>query len=159
MIHQVKPNPQLLDQQTFSERLASATSAIGTNRTWRDVRRESGMRGKSDIICGRHVACLRRLSLDDPIALGARLRGVISGSGLPVFSALNIAMRAIMTMLPLRRRRSGIPWRPANACRYARANPAYPWHALGYFENALNARSSRSFTGGLMARIFKLPMF
>ena len=30
MIHQAKSNPQLLDEQIFSERLASAISAIGT---------------------------------------------------------------------------------------------------------------------------------
>jgi hypothetical protein len=29
MIHQAKSNPQLLDEQIFSERLASAISAIG----------------------------------------------------------------------------------------------------------------------------------
>lgn len=31
-------------------------------------------------------------------------------------------------------------------------------HALGYFENALNARASRRFMGGLRARIFQLLM-
>jgi hypothetical protein len=34
MIHQAKSNPQLLDEQIFSERLASANSAIGTFQTW-----------------------------------------------------------------------------------------------------------------------------
>jgi hypothetical protein len=32
MIHQAKSNPQLLDEQIFSERLASAISAIGPQR-------------------------------------------------------------------------------------------------------------------------------
>ena len=32
MIHQAKSNPQLLDEQIFSERLASAISAVGVRR-------------------------------------------------------------------------------------------------------------------------------
>jgi len=32
MIHQAKSNPQSLDERIFSERLASAISAIGTSR-------------------------------------------------------------------------------------------------------------------------------
>ena len=32
MIHQAKSNPQLLDEQIFSERIASAISAIATIR-------------------------------------------------------------------------------------------------------------------------------
>ena len=35
MIHQAKSNPQLLDEQIFSERIASAISAIGTFATCR----------------------------------------------------------------------------------------------------------------------------
>ena len=38
------------------------------------------------------------------------------------------------------------------------ANPAYPWHALGYFENALNASASRRFASGLSAPISELLM-
>jgi hypothetical protein len=34
MIHQAKSNPQLLDEQIFSERLASAISAIAHLRHW-----------------------------------------------------------------------------------------------------------------------------
>jgi hypothetical protein len=37
MIHQAKPNPQLLDEQIFSEQLASAISVIGPFETWRLV--------------------------------------------------------------------------------------------------------------------------
>jgi hypothetical protein len=38
--------------------------------------------------------------LDDPIALGALAAWVISGSGLPAFKALNMAMCDIITMPP-----------------------------------------------------------
>jgi hypothetical protein len=34
MIHQAKSNPELLDEQIFSERLASAISAIGPYTAW-----------------------------------------------------------------------------------------------------------------------------
>jgi hypothetical protein len=34
MIHQAKSNPQLLGEQIFSERLASAISAIGPEQTF-----------------------------------------------------------------------------------------------------------------------------
>jgi hypothetical protein len=48
MIHQVKPNPQLLDQQIFSERLASGTSAIGTESKWALTAGMSAVEGKAE---------------------------------------------------------------------------------------------------------------
>jgi hypothetical protein len=38
MIHQAKSNPQLLDEQIFSERPASTISAVGTKLPTRDIR-------------------------------------------------------------------------------------------------------------------------
>jgi hypothetical protein len=69
MIH----NAQLFDEQIFSERLASAISAIGTFRTQRDVRAASVMRSKADIMTlsaaeiaiglGGHLSRLRNSSI------------------------------------------------------------------------------------------------
>jgi hypothetical protein len=53
MIHQAKSNPQLLDEQIFSERLAFAISAIGPKRTWRSGHEMSANRSKADIAEGR----------------------------------------------------------------------------------------------------------
>jgi uncharacterized membrane protein YccC len=50
MIHQAKSNPQLLDEQIFSERLASALSAIGTFETSRRRLRMSVHRGRLEVI-------------------------------------------------------------------------------------------------------------
>ena len=49
MIHQAKSNPQLLDEQIFSERLASAISAIGTFETCPSVLRMSVHRGRPEV--------------------------------------------------------------------------------------------------------------
>jgi hypothetical protein len=49
MIHQAKSNAQLLDEQIFSERLASAISAIGTKRTSRSGRYMSVVEGRTDL--------------------------------------------------------------------------------------------------------------
>ena len=46
MIHQAKSNPQLLDEQIFSERIASAISAIGTFETCRPDLTMSVFEGK-----------------------------------------------------------------------------------------------------------------
>jgi hypothetical protein len=60
MIHQAKPNPQLLDQQIFSERLAAAISAIGTSRNLAAPQSRS-LSGES-----RHCRTYRRF---DPVAI------------------------------------------------------------------------------------------
>jgi hypothetical protein len=64
MIHQAKPNPQLLDQQIFSERLASAISAIGISRNLAAPQSRS-LSGES-----RHCRTYRRF---DPVAIDPRL--------------------------------------------------------------------------------------
>jgi hypothetical protein len=49
MIHQAKSNPQLLDEQIFSERLHPRFLLLGTFRTWRDIRVESAFGVKPDL--------------------------------------------------------------------------------------------------------------
>jgi hypothetical protein len=49
MIHQAKSNPQLLDVQIFSERLASAISPIGTFRSCQASHRMSAPEGATDM--------------------------------------------------------------------------------------------------------------
>jgi len=50
MIHQAKSDPQLLDEQIFSERLASAISAIGTFRTCRAGATTSAHGVRTDLV-------------------------------------------------------------------------------------------------------------
>ena len=48
MIHQARSNPQLLDEQIFSERLASAISPIGPNAKCRLQRAMSDVEGQAE---------------------------------------------------------------------------------------------------------------
>ena len=50
MIHQAKSNPELLGEQIFSERLASAISAIGTSRYFGAMRNLVAIGGKPDMV-------------------------------------------------------------------------------------------------------------
>jgi hypothetical protein len=66
MIQQPKSNPQLLDEQIFSERIASAISAIGTSRHFAAPRSLVAFGGTTDMAGLAAGSTRSRMTLNRP---------------------------------------------------------------------------------------------
>ena len=72
MIHQVKTNPQLLDEQIFSERLASAISASGTWRHFAAVPNLVPLGGREEIDQAELLNAIHEYTYFEPTTIGRK---------------------------------------------------------------------------------------